>query len=150
MKKILFTLCGVALVATAVYAASTQIKNTAAGYLIGTTADQLVGFFGATPVAQQSVPAAGATATILSNQLKAATTQATLTVNSATLTYVASVDSGTGIMATISVVTNASINTVFGFASSTAGAATNEIVGTVAPASATNAVKALRNLGLGN
>lgn len=110
--------------------------NTAGGY---------IGFFGATPVAVQSVPAAGATATILSNQLKAATTQAALTLLTEAITY-QKIDGSTG---TVTVVTNVAINTVWGFASTTAGVSTNEIVGTVAPASATNAVKALRNLGLG-
>jgi hypothetical protein len=81
-----------------------------------------------------------ATAATQTQVVKAGTTQVALTLNSATLTYVASVDNGTGIMATVSVVTNASVNAVFGFATTTpqvvitntiaaVDAATNVVVG---------------------
>jgi hypothetical protein len=52
MKKLILSLFGVALIATAVYAASTQMKNTGAGLQIATTAAQKLGFFGATPIVQ--------------------------------------------------------------------------------------------------
>lgn len=42
----------------------TQIKSNAAGYSIGTTAAQLVGFHGSAPVAQAATSAAVATAAL--------------------------------------------------------------------------------------
>jgi Ca2+/H+ antiporter len=55
MKKLILSLFGVALIATAVYAASTQMKNTGAGLYIGTTVAQKLGFYGATPVVRQTI-----------------------------------------------------------------------------------------------
>ena len=55
MKKLILSLFGVALIATAVYAASTQMKNTGAGLYIGTTVAQKLGFYGATPVVRQTL-----------------------------------------------------------------------------------------------
>jgi hypothetical protein len=98
MKKIILSLFGVALIATAVYAASTQMKNTGAGLYIGTTVLQKVGFYGATPVVRQTLTN---TAPVL----------ATLTVSSATITY-AGVDGSTN---SISVVTNVAINAIAGY-----------------------------------
>jgi hypothetical protein len=47
---------------------ATQVRHTTAGYKIGTTATQLVGFHGATPVAQRAGAAQGAvTATVSTN-----------------------------------------------------------------------------------
>jgi hypothetical protein len=171
MKKHILTIIGCAVLATWVLAEVVQVKNTAEGYRIGTTSTQKIGFFGATPVVKQTgVTVADGGAQILSNQLasaaaqtqvvKAGATQVALTLNSATLTYVASIDNGTGMMASVSVVTNASVNTVWGFATTTpqvvitnsiaaASVATNQIVGTVATSAlSTNVVTALRNLGL--
>ena len=54
MKKILIAL-GCCCFAVAVYAASTQMKNTGAGLQIGTAVGQKVGFYGATPVVRQTV-----------------------------------------------------------------------------------------------
>jgi hypothetical protein len=98
MKKLILSLFGVALIATAVYAASTQIKNTGAGYQIGTAVGQKVGFYGAAPVVRQTV-----TNTI--------PVLATLTVSSATITY-AGVDGSTN---SLSVVTNVTINAIAGY-----------------------------------
>jgi hypothetical protein len=52
MKKLILSLFGVALIATAVYAASTQMKNTGAGLYIGTASTQKIGFWGVTPTNQ--------------------------------------------------------------------------------------------------
>ena len=98
MKKLILSLFGVALIATAVYAASTQMKNTGAGLYIGTTVAQKLGFYGATPVVRQTMTN---TAPVL----------ATLTVSSATITY-AGVDGSTN---SISVVTNVAINAIAGY-----------------------------------
>jgi hypothetical protein len=98
MKKLILSLFGVALIATAVYAASTQMKNTGAGLYIGTTVAQKLGFYGATPVVRQTLTN---TAPVL----------ATLTVSSATITY-AGVDGSTN---SISVVTNVAINAIAGY-----------------------------------
>lgn len=68
-KSNLLILAGVALVITAVYA-GTQIKETAAGTQIATTADQKLAFWGATPVTQQWVTVS-ADSTTLTNILLA-------------------------------------------------------------------------------
>jgi len=42
-------------VVVSVYAESTKVKNTGAGYQIGSSVTQKVGFFGATPVVRQTI-----------------------------------------------------------------------------------------------
>jgi hypothetical protein len=59
MKKFTLTMLGVALVLTAVYAASTQTKNTGAGMQIATTSSQKLGFWGATPTNQLTIAIGG-------------------------------------------------------------------------------------------
>lgn len=56
MKNLRFTLTALALLAVAAAPAfaSTQIRDTAAGYQLGTTATQPVGFHGASPTAQRA------------------------------------------------------------------------------------------------
>ena len=55
MKKNLLILGIGCLIVTVAYAASTKIKNTAAGYQIGTEAEQKIGFWGIVPTTQQVV-----------------------------------------------------------------------------------------------
>lgn len=131
MKKLILSLFGVALIATAVYAASTQIKNTGAGLYIGTASTQKISFFGADPIVRPTISAAGTTtgsaAVALTQATKAAETQAALTVSSATITY-QGVDGSTN---SISVVTNVTINTVWGFATTTPQLLTTSTVNTI-------------------
>lgn len=58
----------------------TQVRNTAAGYKIGTAATQKVGFFGATPVVQPS-GAAQAAATDAATVITLANAMRTALVN---------------------------------------------------------------------
>lgn len=58
----------------------TQVKNTSAGYKVGTAATQKVGFFGATPVVQPSGAAEGA----LTDSTGGSTANATLAAVGAT------------------------------------------------------------------
>jgi hypothetical protein len=137
MKKLILSLFGVALVATAVYAASTQMKNTGAGLQIGTTADQKIGFFAADPVvqptaaAQAAVGTTGAAAVALTQATKAAATQAALTLYTEThiITNVFPADV-TNVYTVVSV-TNATINTVWGFATTTPQVLATSTVNTV-------------------
>jgi hypothetical protein len=85
--------------------AETQIKNTGAGYQIGTAASQKIGLFGATPVVQQAFGSA----------ITNVPTAVALTVSSAAITY-AGVDGSTN---TLSVVTNVTVNAVAGYANTT-------------------------------
>lgn len=50
--KWILCLVGAAIIATAVYAESTKIKDTGAGYLIGTSSTQKIGFWGVAPTNQ--------------------------------------------------------------------------------------------------
>jgi hypothetical protein len=133
MKKLILSLFGVALIATAVYAASTQMKNTGAGLLIGTTADQKIGFFAADPVvqptaaAQAAVGTTGAAAVALTQATKAAATQAALSLTTSNITYLG-IDGSTN---TLAVVTGATINTVWGFATTTPQVLATSTVNTV-------------------
>ncbi len=61
----------------------TQVKNTSAGYKVGTAAAQKIGFFGATPVVQPSGAAEGA----LTDSTGGSTANATLAAVGATNTY---------------------------------------------------------------
>lgn len=97
--------------------AADQIRRTGAGLVIGEGATDKIGFFGATPVAKQ----AGVT--------NAPAVLATLTKNSATITYLG-VDGSTN---SVSVITNVTINAIAGVPSTNT---VNAIVNT------------LRNLGL--
>lgn len=115
MKKIISIIAVLAL-AGAAYAQSTKIKQDAEGLKIGGSGDS-IGFFGATPVAKQT----GVT--------NAPAVLATLTKNSATITYLGA-DGSTN---SISVVTNVTINAIAGVPSTNT---VNAIVNTI------------RNLGL--
>ena len=188
MKKQLLIVAGVVGIAVVAVFAQTAAVNIWSDYLglhIGAKSTDKIGFYGATPVAKQTgVTNAGSvlvtltqavkpaeTQVALSQAVKAAATEATLTLNTATISYVASVDGGTGIMAEVSVVTNASIvsvfgfadttpqvvltstvNSVFGFASTTPQVLATSTVNAVAGLPSTNTingiVNALRNLGL--
>jgi hypothetical protein len=97
MKKLILSLLGVALIATLIYAESTQQKNTGAGLQIGTSATQKIGFFGATPVVQQ---------TAVTN---APAVLATLTLSKVTFTNVFADTTNV-----ISAVTNVTINSIAG------------------------------------
>lgn len=56
MKKLfLLLIVAVSVIAAAVYAESTQTRNTGEGLKLGTTVTQKVGFFGATPVVRQTL-----------------------------------------------------------------------------------------------
>lgn len=70
MKKYIIIL-GVAAIATATYAAVTQIKETGMGLYIGTAAGQKIGFYGTTPVAQQTTVAAITNGTSLADLITA-------------------------------------------------------------------------------
>jgi hypothetical protein len=60
MKKAFITIAAlVAIYAIAVFAESTQQKNTGAGLQIGTTSTQKIGFWGATPTNQLVVTTIG-------------------------------------------------------------------------------------------
>jgi hypothetical protein len=162
MKKIILSLFGVALIATAVYAASTQMKNTGAGLYIGTASTQKIGFFGAAPIVRPTISAAGTTtgsaAVALTQSSKAASTAVALTQHKATIIYCNGFDT-TNTYASVEVVTNVTVNAVYGFASDTPVVITNEAVNAVygftteaqANAVATNLTgvrSALVNLGL--
>lgn len=98
MKKNILLIIGCAVLATWALAEVVQVKNTAAGYQIGGSVNQKVGFHGAAPVVRQTLTN---TAPVL----------ATLTVSSATITY-QGVDGSTN---TLSVVTNVTINAIAGY-----------------------------------
>jgi hypothetical protein len=113
------------------------MKNTGAGLQIGTTADQKIGFFAADPVvqptaaAQAAVGTTGAAAVALTQATKAAATQAALTLYTEThiITNVFPADV-TNVYTVVSV-TNATINTVWGFATTTPQVLATSTVNTV-------------------
>lgn len=59
MKRNLLILAAAVCIVTAVYAASTQIKITAAGAQVGTSRSQAIGFWGVTPTTQLVVYSGG-------------------------------------------------------------------------------------------
>jgi hypothetical protein len=169
------------------------------GKHFGIRTNDSLAFFGATPVHRQTgvtlsgIGAATIKSNVLkaastqvaltqykenqTNLLKAATTQVTLTMQKSNMVFLAITAANTTGEVTLAVVTNVTVSTVWGFASTTAGVvtnegstlvvtnvavntvwglasttagvATNEVIGAVdGNASMTNIVNALRNLGL--
>jgi len=99
MKKTLFILIGCAAIATLVLAEVVQVKNTAAGYQIGTSVNQKIGFFGAAPVVRQTITN---TAPVL----------VTLTLSTHTFT-----NAHADVTNVITAVTNVTVNAVSGMSS---------------------------------
>lgn len=144
MKYILATILTLALAASATAADRTQLKLTGEGYQVGTTANQAVGFFGATPAVQPSSASQVALTNVFSTvsiapvKVTNTSAQAALTVGtsadiitnvtiSLTTTDIKYLDEGstprtntvvtgaTLTLASISGVTNVTINTVHGY-----------------------------------
>jgi uncharacterized membrane protein YbhN (UPF0104 family) len=141
MKKLhLLVLAGVALVAVSVYAIE-QVRRDAAGLHIGSAVTDRIGMWGATPVVRQTITNTAPAAVALTQAVKAAATQAALTVSSATITY-QGVDGSTN---SISVVTNVTINTVWGFATTTPQVLATSTVNEVYGYTTSNQLNAVRN-----
>lgn len=70
-KNLIITIAAICLISLYAYAESTKIKNTAAGYQLGTTSTQAIGFYGAAPVTQKfvTVSSDSTTLTNLINEL---------------------------------------------------------------------------------
>jgi hypothetical protein len=133
MKKLhLLVLAGVALVAVSVYAYE-QVRRDAAGLHIGSATTDRIGFYNAVPVVQPNAAAqaaagtTGAAAVALTQATKAAATQAALSLTTSNITYLG-IDGSTN---TLAVVTGATINTVWGFATTTPQVLATSTVNTV-------------------
>ena len=120
------------------------------GYTYGTLGGHM-GFFGTYPVVAPSSTPGAATGATYSNQLKAATTQSSVTPSTMSITVMV-VTNGVTAMGTnytySGIVTGVTVNGIYGFADSTAGVATNQVIATTSVA-LVNAIRTgLMNLGL--